>query len=95
MQAAGLEIVEDCILNQQNMTTQYSVTRKMICLCEEALQRPGTWVFKRWWEHEGFELEGARVTEEAVAEGWGGEGGERGRGRGRGREIMRELNQED
>ena len=38
-------------------------------LCEEAVQRSGNWVSKRWWENEGLDLEGARATADAALEG--------------------------
>ena len=38
-------------------------------LCEEAVQWPGTWISKRWREHEGLDLEGAREVSEVAVEG--------------------------
>ena len=40
------------------MVAQYIVTRPILDLCEEAVQRPGTQFYKSWWEQEGLDLEG-------------------------------------
>ena len=58
IQEAGLEEVEAYVLRRKNMVAQYIVMRPIMDLCKEAVRRPRTWVKKRWWEQEGFDLEG-------------------------------------
>ena len=53
----------------QNTVVQYIATRPIQNLCEEAVRRPGTRLYKRWCEQEGLDLEGARATEKESDEG--------------------------
>ena len=42
------------------MVVQYIATRPILDLCEQAIRRTGAWVYRRWWEQAGIDLEGAR-----------------------------------
>ena len=55
------------IKRRQNTVAQYIVTRPILDLCEQAIRRPGAWVYWRWWEQEGIYLEGARKQAEVSA----------------------------
>ena len=57
------------VLNRQNTAAQYIATRSIMGLCEETVRMPGAWIAKRWWEHEGLDLAGARAAAVAAAEG--------------------------
>ena len=48
------------------MVDRYIKTRPILDLCERSARRPGAWVSRRWWEHNGLEQEGTkeRATEE-------------------------------
>ena len=67
-----LDEVEAYVMIRQNTFAQYIETRPIIDLCEEAVRRTETRVYKRWWKHEGLDLEGAWgwATEEAAVEGY-------------------------
>ena len=56
MREAGQEEVEEYITRRQNTVAQYIVTRPIMDLCEEALWRPGTLIYKQWWDQEGLDL---------------------------------------
>ena len=43
--------------------------RTILDLCEDAVCRPGMWVYKSWWEQDGFEMEGVHAVEEEEAGG--------------------------
>ena len=42
-------------------------------LCERSARRPGARVYRRWWEQDGLDLEGAKNREAAAAESNGEE----------------------
>ena len=42
------------------MVAQYIATRPITELCEKYICRPGDWVYWRWWDQEGIDLEVAR-----------------------------------
>ena len=47
MEEAGFEEMGEYVLNRQNKVAQYIVTRPILDLCEETVQRPGEWVAGR------------------------------------------------
>ena len=49
MQESGLEEVEVYILRRNSLATQYIATQTVLEICEKVVQRPGMWVYKRWW----------------------------------------------
>ena len=53
------------------MVAQYIATRPILDLCERFLQRPGAWVYRRWWEQEGLDLEGLKERATAESDGEG------------------------
>ena len=57
--------IRTSIIRKQNTAAQYIPTRPILDLCEQATQRPGVRVSRRWWEQTGIYLNGAR--EKAVA----------------------------
>ena len=62
MEESGFEEKGDYALKRHNMVAEYIATHPILDLCEEAVQRPGAWVSRRWWEQEGIDLAGARVA---------------------------------
>ena len=66
MDEAGLEEIGVYVTRTQNMVAQYIATRPILYLCERSVWRSGSWVYQRWWEQEGLDLEGA--NERAAAE---------------------------
>ena len=50
MREAGLKEVEEYITGSQNTAAQYFVVQPIMDLWEEAVQRLGMRVSKRWWE---------------------------------------------
>ena len=81
MEEEGLQEVDTYVTCQQNTFAQYIATGPIMYLCLEAERRPGTRVFKKWWEKDVLDLEGKRM-EDHEAElleregggGWGGDG---------------------
>ena len=63
IQKAGFEEVEAYVLRRNNTVGKYTATRTILYLCEKTVRRTGTWVSKRWWEHEGLDLEGSHAAE--------------------------------
>ena len=49
----------------QNTVAQYISTQPILDLCESSAQRPGAWVSRQWWKHDGLYLEGAKKRAEA------------------------------
>ena len=43
-----LEEMEVYILRRNSLATQYIATQTVLEIFEEAVQRPGTWVYKQW-----------------------------------------------
>ena len=77
MEEEGLQEVDTYVTCQQNTFAQYIATGPIMYLCLEAERRPGTRVFKKWWEKDVLDLEGTRM-EDHEAELWEREGGEDG-----------------
>ena len=63
---AGFEEIGVYITRRQNMVAQYIAIRPILNLCKRYVQRPGTWVSRRWWEQEGIDLEGVRERASAA-----------------------------
>ena len=53
----GLQVVETYISCCHNTVTQLIFTRTIIYFFLAAERRPGSRVYKRWWEQEGLDLE--------------------------------------
>ena len=68
MAEAGFEEIGTYNTKRQNMVVQYIVTRPILDLCERSTRRPGERVSRRWWEHDGIYLEGAKKRAAAAAE---------------------------
>ena len=69
MKEAYFEEIWVYITRKQNTVKQYIATRPIMDLCEQSFWRPGAWVYWRWWEQEGIELEGAMERATAVLDG--------------------------
>ena len=54
MREAGLEGIRKSTTRRQNTVAQYIATRPILDLCEQATQRLGERVSRRWWEQEGI-----------------------------------------
>ena len=68
MQEAGLEGIRKAVTRRQNTVTQYIATRPILDLYEQAMQRVGVRVSRRWWDQEEIELKAAKErTAEAIA----------------------------
>ena len=65
MKEAGIVRIRTSILRRQNTIVQFIATRPILGLCEVAVQQPGAWVPRRWWEQTGI---GWKATREKVAE---------------------------
>ena len=50
------------------MIAQYISTRPIMDFCNRLVQRPGAWVYLRWWEQEGIDLSGVRERAAAAAD---------------------------
>ena len=70
MKEAGFEEVDVYVTRSQNTVTQYIMVQPILDLCEETVQRTGTWVAKMWWEKDSGGINRG-----------GGSGGYRGRSR--------------
>ena len=76
MYEVGFEEMVAYFLKRQNTFAQYILTRKILDLCKETVQRPGVWVNMRLQEQEGLDLAGSRsATAEAADREGGSEGG--------------------
>ena len=60
--------MEAYVTRKKNTVVQYIVTHKILDLYKETVQIPGTWLEKRWWEHEELDLVGVWVAEAAEEE---------------------------
>ena len=60
MREAGFEGIWKAITTRQNKFAQYIATRPILDLCEQATQRLGARVSRRWWEQEGIDLDTAK-----------------------------------
>ena len=58
----SIEIVLGVHLSEKNMAAQYSVMQTILELCEYAEWWTGAQLSKRWWEQEGINLTGARLS---------------------------------
>ena len=67
MKEMGMVGIQTSILLRQNMVAQFIATRPILDLCEQATQRTGAQVYRKWWEHTGIDLEGAREKAAAAA----------------------------
>ena len=59
---AGMEEVEEYIMQRQNTVIQYNSTQPLLDQCEEEVQQTGMWVYEWWWYQEGLVLEKARTA---------------------------------
>ena len=53
----------------QNTVVQYIATRPILDLCEKSVRNSGDWVYGRWWDQEGINLEGERERVEMTSDG--------------------------
>ena len=60
MEEAVFEEIGVFIKNRHNMVARYIATWPIMDLCERSVQRPGDWVYWRWWEQKGIYQKGAR-----------------------------------
>ena len=60
MVEAGFEGIRKYVTGRQNTVAQYIATQPILDLCDRSAQRPGAWVYRRWWKHDGLYLEGAK-----------------------------------
>ena len=60
MVEAGFEGIGKYVTGRQNMVAQYIATQPILDLCERSARRPGAWVYRRWWKHDGLDLEGEK-----------------------------------
>ena len=68
MQEAGLEGIQKAVTRRKNTVTQYIATRPILDLCDQAMQRVGVRVSRRWWDQEEIELKAAKErATEAIA----------------------------
>ena len=68
MAEAGFEEIGTYATRRQNKFTQYIATRPILDLCERSARRPGAWVYRRWWEQDGLDLEGVKKRAEAESD---------------------------
>ena len=61
MREAGFERIRHSITRSQNTVAQYIATRPILNLCEQATQRLGARVSRRWWDQEGINLDKSKV----------------------------------
>ena len=52
----------------QNTVVQYIATQTILDLCERSVQRPRDWVYWRWWEQEGLDIEGEKYRATAESD---------------------------
>ena len=71
MEEAGFEDMEAYVPKRHNMVAQYIAAWTIMELCKETVRRPGSWVARILWEHEGLELSSARTAATAEADGEG------------------------
>ena len=69
MDEVGFEEIRVYILKRQNAVAQYIATQNIIDLCKRSVQRPGAWVYRKWWEQEVIELTGASKRATAAEDG--------------------------
>ena len=62
MVEVGFQEVETYISRRQNTVAQYIATMSIMDLCLAANRRSGPRVATRWWEKEGWDLEGMRTA---------------------------------
>ena len=60
MEEAGFKEIGTYVTRRQNKVAQYIATRPILDLCERSARRPGLWLYWRWWEQDGLDLEGAK-----------------------------------
>ena len=71
MVEAGFEGIGTDITRRHNTVAHYIVTRPILDLFGRSDQRTGTWVYWRWWEQYGLDLDGAKKW--SAAESYGEE----------------------
>ena len=54
-------------MQSQNTVMPYTMTWKILDICEEEVRHIGTWVYEWWWDQEGLVL--AKAWEAAVTAG--------------------------
>ena len=69
LEEVGYEEIWFYITSRQNMAAQYIVTQHIMDLCEWLVWSPGAWVYRRWWEKEGIDLEEERDIAAKALEG--------------------------
>ena len=69
MEGAGFEDIGVYATRRQNKVAQYSATRPILDLSEQSVWRLGEWVYCRWWDQEGMDLEGAKEIATAESDG--------------------------
>ena len=69
MVEAGFEGIRTYVTRRQKTFAQYIATRPILDLYERSAWRPGVWVSRRWWEHDGLDLEGAKKRAAAESDG--------------------------
>ena len=69
MEESGFKEIGVYIKRMQNTVVQYIATRPILDLCEKSVRKPGDWVYWRWWDQEGINLEGERERVEMTSDG--------------------------
>ena len=73
MEDQGFSTMEEYTQRCQNAVAQYIASRSVLDLCEGPERAPEVWVWIRWWEQAGINLEGTREEAVAAVERDGGE----------------------
>ena len=60
MREVGFVKTRKAVTSRQNAVTQYIATQLILDLCEQATQREGAGVSRRWWDQEWVNLRGAK-----------------------------------
>ena len=69
MVEAGFEEIGVYVTRRKNTVAQYIVTQPIMDLCNQSVRRPGVWMYRRWWEQEGLDLEGEKERAAAESDG--------------------------
>ena len=65
MAEAGFDDIGTYVTRRQNTVAQYIDTQSILDLCERSDWMPGAWVYRKWREQDGLDLEGAKEREAA------------------------------
>ena len=65
MREVRFEGIIKAVTRRQNTVVQYITTRPILNLCDQAMQRVGARVSRRWWDQEGIDL---KAEKERAAE---------------------------